>query len=555
MNDQIIVEAVAVGAVSVLLIVLVTVVSRRAGWSAPLLLVIAGVGIAFIPGVPRITLDPDFVLVGVLPALLFAAAIRTSFIEVRARGDSIIALSVLLVVFTSVAVGFVTWFVVPGLSLALAIAFGAVLAPTDAVSVTAIAGGLPRRLATILEGESLLNDATALVTLNTAIAAIGTAVTPARAIGDFVIAVAVGVASGVLAAAVLGWARHRLRAPVLDTSLSLVAPYAAFLPAWAIGGSGFLGVVITGLWLGYRSPVLQSAQARIAERINWRTVEFLLQNAVFLLIGLQLPSIVQAASHSGIGLWQGVGICAIVYVGMVASRFVWVLAATAFYRWGPPALQERRWSWKTAVAISFSGVRGVVTLAAVVLLPSTPQLGFLQLLAFVVVVASLLQGLLIGPLIRVLGLPLPDPDQERIQIRTLTAEVQTAALERLEREAKADDDQRLVESLRNGSRYRIAVGTVADDGSLGVDRYAKLRLLMLDSERKAVLQARTEGRYEEATVNAVLADLDSVETSFRRSIMRDYRMAPTVPLGTRRFVRRKRERLDALEAADESSQV
>ena len=207
--------------------------SRRVGWSAPLLLVLAGVGIAFIPGVPTVQLNPEVVLVGVLPAVLFAAALQTSFLEVRARGDSILTLSVGLVVFSALVVGIVTWLLVPEMTFAAGIAFGAILAPTDAVSVGAIAGSgkLPRRLAALLEGEGLLNDATALVTLNSAIAAIG-----ARGHHR-------GRRPGLharrrrrprlrrLVAVGLTWIRRRLKAPVLDTSLSLAAPYIAYLPA------------------------------------------------------------------------------------------------------------------------------------------------------------------------------------------------------------------------------------------------------------------------------------------------------------------------------------
>ncbi len=374
---------------ALLLVVGVTGVSRRVGWSAPLLLVLVGVGIAFIPGVPTVQLSPEVVLVGVLPAVLFAAALQTSFLEVRARGDSILTLSVGLVVFSALVVGLITWWLVPQMTLAAGIAFGAILAPTDAVSVGAIAGSgkLPRRIAALLEGEGLLNDATALVTLNSAIVAITAVVTVGDVAWDFTRAVIGGLASGVVVAVGITWIRRRLKAPVLDTSLSLAAPYIAYLPAVAVQGSGFLAVVVTGVWLGYRAPVFQSAESRIAERINWRTLSFLLENAVFLLIGLQLPEIVRSASKSNIGLLPGALIIAGIYLTMVLARYAWVLAATVLYRFGPERLRERRWGWRTAFAISFAGVRGVVTLAAVFLLPPrTPQVGFLQLAAFVIVV-------------------------------------------------------------------------------------------------------------------------------------------------------------------------
>ncbi|MGN6444966.1 cation:proton antiporter [Amnibacterium sp.] len=533
-----------------LLVVTVTGLSRKVGWSAPLVLVAVGVGLSYLPFTPQVRLEPDVVLVAVLPALLFAAALQTSFLEVRSRGDSILALSVGLVLFSVLVVGFATYWllgaVVPGVTLAVGLAFGAILAPTDAVSVGALAGTgrLPRRLASLLEGEGLLNDATALVSLNTAIAAI---LEPGAGFGNafwlFGRAVLGGVAFGVVVAWVIGRVRRRLRAPVLDTSLSLATPYVAYLPSSLIGGSGFLSVVITGIWLGYRAPSFQSAESRVAERINWRTVSFLLENAVFLLIGLQLKGIVELAATSDIGVLPGVLIIAGIYLSMVVARFAWVFGATLLYRFGPEALRERRWDWKTAIAISFAGVRGVVTLAAVFLLPpGTPDVGFLQLAAFVIVVVSLLQGLAIGPLVRRLRLPLPNPEQDRVQIRSLVAEAQDAAISRLEQEATEEDPEELVSSLKRSAEYRMMIGTSDEQGMITQpDAYSRLRLLMLDSERRAVLDAQREGRYEDSVINAVLGDFDSIETALKRSYRRDVAkpQARSNPLGALGRLRRR----------------
>jgi Na+/H+ antiporter len=526
-------ETVAWTVGGLLLVVAVTGLSRRVGWSAPLVLVAVGVGASFLPFTPQVRLEPEVVLVGVLPALLFAAALQTSYLEVRARGDSILALSVGLVLFSVVVIGVVSYWllgaVISGMTLAVGLAFGAILAPTDAVSVNALAGSgrVPRRLASLLVGEGLLNDATALVSLNTAIAAI---LDPgagfANVFVNFARAVIGGVAIGIVVAWLIVRVRRRLRAPVLDTTISLAAPYVAYLPAAAplIGGSGFLSVVLTGIWLGYRAPSFQSAESRIAERINWRTVSFLLENGVFLLIGLQLKSIVELAGRTHIGFLAGGLVIGGIYVAMVLARFVWVFAATALYRLGPEALRERRWDWRTAAAISFAGVRGVVTLAAVFLLPAaqTPDVGFIQLAAFVIVVLSLLQGLGVGPLVRALRLPLPNPEQDRMQIRTLVAESQAAALDRLEQEISEDDPDELVAGLRRNAEYRVLIGTSDEQGMVSQpDAYSRLRLLMLDSERTAVLEAQREGRYEESVIAAVLGDFDSIETALKRSYRRD----------------------------------
>jgi CPA1 family monovalent cation:H+ antiporter len=530
---------------ALLLVVAVTGLSRKVGWSAPLLLVAVGVGLSFLPFVPDVRLEPNVVLIVVLPALLFAAALQTSFLEVRSRGDSILALSVGLVLFSVVVIGVVTtWLLgmaIPGVTLAVGLAFGAILAPTDAVSVNALAGSgsVPRRLASLLEGEGLLNDATALVSLNTAINVIAH---PNDGFGnvfvDFARAVIGGVAIGIVVAWVIVRVRRRLKAPVLDTSISLTAPYVAYIPSAFIGGSGFLAVVITGIWLGYRAPSFQSAESRVAERINWRTVSFLLENGVFLLIGLQLKGIVTQAAKTDVGVLPGVLIIVGIYLAMVLARFVWVFGATVLYRFGPEALQERRWDWKTAIAISFAGVRGVVTLAAVFLLPpKTPGLGFLQLAAFVIVVVSLLQGLAIGPLVRRLRLPLPNPEQDRIQIRTLVAEAQNAAIARLDQEATDDDPAELVTSLKRSAEYRVEIGTTDEQGMVPAsDAYSRLRLLMLDSERSAVMEAQREGRYENSVIDAVLGDFDSIETALKRSYRRDIMKPAREPfrLGRRR---------------------
>src|SRR4051812_14191850 len=392
----------------VIVTVTVTGFAGRFGLSAPFALVAIGAAVSFIPAAPTIEIEPDLVLYGVLPPLLFAAAIRTSLLEVKARLDSILILSVGLVAFTFLVVGVTTWLVIPGITLAAGLAFGAVVAPTDAVAVMAIAGRLrlPRQLRSILESESLLNDAVAIVALGASITAIVGTVSPVSITVDLLLAVGVGVGMGLLVGAIIVEIRKRLHSPVLDASLSLVTPYVAFIPAQLLHGSGVLSVVIAGLLLGYRSPVIQSAEARIAESVNWRTIRFLLENAVFLLIGLSLAGILREAIQDGPGFWPSVMIIVAVLVAVVGSRVVWVALGTAAYRSGFPWMRERSWGWNNGAGVAVSGIRGVVTLAAVFLLPEqTPYRGFLQFLAFVVIAATLLGGLALPAVIRRLKLP------------------------------------------------------------------------------------------------------------------------------------------------------
>jgi CPA1 family monovalent cation:H+ antiporter len=504
----------------VVVTVAITGFSGRLGWSAPIVLILVGAGVSFIPGVPHIGLDPELVLYGVIPPLLFAAAIRTSVRDVRARNDSILALSVGLVAFTVVAVGFVAWALMPVIGLAAAFALGAVVAPTDAVAVNAVAGrvALPRRLVTVLEGESLLNDATALVALNAAIVAIVAVVNPWLVVGDFVLAVVGGVVVGLAVGWVLSMIRRQLRAPVLDTSLSLITPYLAFIVAQSFGGSGVLAVVIAGLFLSYRSPAIQSAEARIAERLNWRTVDYLLQNAVFLFIGLNLVDITQGAMEDSPGLWPTIGICAGILGALIASRFIWVLSLTLLYRRGPKFLRGRSWSWRNGIAVSSAGIRGVVTLIAVFLLPKdTTNLEFLRFLALVVVVGTLLEGLLLPLIIRGLKLPTPNYDQEHQERFALMAEAEQAGVDQLLAGRTDADSDEVIERLRLNSVFleESIVQPKVDGVEPPLAAYNRLRKLMISAERDAVLRARREGRYQEPAIESVLAAIDAEETALK----------------------------------------
>lgn len=507
----------------VLVTVTVTGLSQRIGWSSPIVLVVIGGLCSFLPALPVIHIDSDAILFGVLPPLLFASAIRTPLTDIRARGDSILLLSVGLVALTVVVVGLVTWWIIPALSLAAALAFGAIVAPTDAVAVSAIARrvGLPRRVLAILETESLLNDATALVALNASIAAILSFVSPWRVAGDFVIAVTVGVTFGLIVGFVMGFIRERTVSPVLDTSISLVVPYIAFIPTQLLGGSGILAVVVAGLYLGHRAPLIRSTESRIATSINWRTIRFLLENAVFLFIGLSLSQIVGQMQQSGHTLWKVVGLSALVLAVLVLVRFANVMSTLALYRIGTPRMRRTAWSWRTGVAVSSAGIRGVVTLAAAFLLPAaTPERELLQFLAFVVVIGSLLEGLALPAILRVLRLPPPSADQERVEREQLLTEAQLAGLAQLDAEPIAPGQEHLVEELRRRGSSSIAVlGAAAPNGEPFVVTFERLRQRMLQAERTAVLTARSEGRFQDPAVRAVLGRIDAEEEALRQGVV------------------------------------
>ncbi|MBN9633154.1 MAG: cation:proton antiporter, partial [Actinobacteria bacterium] len=308
--------------IAVAVIVGVAAFARKLGVAAPIILVIVGVTLSGLPGVPEIDVPPEIILDGLLPPILYAAAISVPLTDFRRNLAPIAGLSVFLVVVTAFASGFVLYTMLPDLNLAAAIALGAIISPPDAVAATSIGRklGLPPRLLTVLEGEGLVNDATALVLLRTALAAaVGALATPIAGVLDFFSAVIIALVIGLVVGFVSVWVRSKLNDPVLDTALSVVVPFAAFAPTEALHGSGVLAVVITGLYTGHAAPRQFSAQARISDQINWRTIQFLLENGVFLLIGLELRTLVADVEHPEIlSVWDAVGI------GLIILLAVWV---------------------------------------------------------------------------------------------------------------------------------------------------------------------------------------------------------------------------------------
>jgi Na+/H+ antiporter len=399
-----------------LLVVLLAVVAllsgaaRRVGIPAPFVLVITGLALGYLPGLPRVALDPHVVLVLVIPPLLYAAALSTAFADFRDNLRPIALLSVGLVLVTAFAVGAVAKAVVPDLPWAAALALGAIVAPPDAISATSIARrlALPRRVLTILEGESLLNDATALVAYRIAVAAAlaGGSTTLTGAAGDFVLSAAGGAAVGFALAFTLATLRRRLDDPLLENALSLLTPFAAYLPAEQLGASGVLSVVVAGLYLGRRAPSLLSSTTRLQGQALWAMVTFLLEGFVFLMIGLQLPTVVDQLSGRSMG--QLAGAAAAVSATVIVVRFAWVFPATYLPRRLSRRLRARDPAppWQAPALISWAGMRGVVSLAAAFALPKQmPDRGLILFLTFcVILVTLLLQGLTLPWVVHRLGL-------------------------------------------------------------------------------------------------------------------------------------------------------
>jgi Na+/H+ antiporter len=507
---------------------------RKFNLSVPLLLVLVGVVGSFLPFIPDIELSPDLVLVGLLPPLLYAAALQTSLFDFGSNRRAIGLLSVGYVIFGTVAVGFVVWWLFPEVPLAAAMALGAVVAPPDAVAATAIARrvGMPRRIVTILEGESLVNDATALVCLRAAIAAIAGSVSAAEVAGGFLLAAGGGLVAGLAAAFALTELRKRIRNVSISTTLSLMAPFVAYLPAEAIHASGVLAVVVAGLVMGAKAPSMPNGAARLSQRSNWNTVQFLLENSVFLLIGLQVRTILEAVQGDSLGagrIWAG---CALILLAVLLLRPVWVFPATYLPRL-LPAIRRKDPAppWQYAAIVSWAGMRGVVTLAAVLVLPADLEhRSVLVLMAMVVVGGTLtLQGLTLPALVRLLRVRGPDRREDALNEASLMQLATAAGMERLQSLQTENDPPEVVAMLRRRTQERglaawERLGRPSAEAMTPSQRYARLRLAMLEAERAKVLELRRGSGYPHEVLSSVLDRLD-VEESMLEAAVEDLDMS------------------------------
>jgi CPA1 family monovalent cation:H+ antiporter len=516
----------------VAVVVTVTATAERIRFSAPLLLMLVGIAASYLPGITVPRLTPEIVLFGFLPPLLYAAAIRTSVIDFRANKRPIGYLSVVLVVVTALGVGLVTWLILP-VPFAVAFALGAVVAPPDAVAATSIARrvGMPRRMVTILEGESLVNDATAITCLRLAIAAIAGAVGIADATVGFLIAAGGGAVVGIAVAGLAILVRKRIRQPVFDTAVSMMLPFAAYLPAEAIHyhefhGSGVIAVVAAGLVLGHKSAVIQSAQSRVSERVNWATIRFLLENTVFLLIGLQVSGIATELANSPLSAARIAGFCAAVLAAVIVLRLVWVTMARSFLFRRDTDVGDHTPRWSHSLVVGWAGMRGVVTLAAALLIP--PDVEYRETLIFAAMVVTagtlLLQGLTLPALVRALHLRGPDPRSDALQAATVLQTASNAAIDELDRIRQPSDTDEALSLVRS----RIAARPDAMWEKLGrrdgtetpAEEYRRLRLATLAIEREQVLQIRSSGTVDHDVIEEVLAALDVEESMLTISAQR-----------------------------------
>ena len=490
----------------------------------PILLVLGGLVLGFVPGMPTIGLAPELVLVLFLPPLLYWSGFFASPRELRADLRTISLLAVGLVLATMGAVAVTAHALIDGLGWAAAFALGAIVSPTDPLAATAIARrlGVPRRLVTVVEGESLVNDATALVAYRIAVAAaVGGGFVAWEAGLRFVAGVVGGVAIGLLVGWLVAEVRRRLDDPPVEIMLSLVTGYAAYLPADRLGVSGVLAAVTAGLYVGWRNPEIASAPTRLLGFSFWDVLVFLVNAILFILVGLQLHPILSGISgHSAATL---LGLAAAVSAAVIATRILWEFTVPYLIRLldRRPSQRARRIGARARLVVGWSGMRGAVSLAAALALPlpTGPGQGFphRDLIIFVtfavILVTLVLQGLTLPVLIRRLDVH-GDGCEEREELRgrLVATDAALARLEELAAEDWTRDDT--VERLRGTydlrhRRLKAQAGKIEDDGYQDRSR-ARQRLVreLLDAQRRAIIQLRNEGVVSNDVMHRIERDLD-----------------------------------------------
>ncbi len=517
-----------VGCVSTVL--LVTALGRRLPVPAPLLLLVVGAVASYEPWFPLPELTAEMALFGFLPPLLYAAAVNTSLVDFKDNLPAIGWLSIGFVLFCALGVAAVISGMLP-VPFAAAFAIGAIVAPPDAVAAVAVArrSGLPRRVVTILEGESLLNDATALVAVRTAVTALAATVTFWDVGTDLLLAVVVGPLAGWLVAKVSIWLFRVLTEPVMSTTLTFLIPFAAYALAESLHASGVLAVVVAGLIVGHVTPTMRSAPARVATWMNWSTIQYVLEHTVFLLIGLYTHEILDAASTYPVSNLTIALVSGAVLLAVIGLRIVYVMAVRPFL-----SRRHRPLSWREAAIISWAGMRGVVTLAAALTLPvDTPLRPVLLLIALVTVAGTLLiHGLTLPLLARRLGVRGPDPREDALQEAMVTQRSITAGMTALKAVAGPDDAE-LVARLKTIAKRRIdlqweRLGRAKEGSESSAMAQRRLRLAAMAGERAKLLEIRDKGFADHEVLSTLLTELDVEEATLvnREDREREVREAP-----------------------------
>ena len=499
--------------------------ARKVSIPYPILFVGGGLLLAMIPGLPRVRLEPDLIFVIFLPPLLFPAALFTSWRDFRANIRPISLLAVGLVLFTILAVGYLTHYFVAGLPLAAAFALGAIVSPPDAIAATAITQrlGVPRRIVTILEGESLVNDATALVALRFAIAAVATnSFSLGQAGLSFLLVGMGGLAIGLGIGWLSSWVQKYIDDPPVQITISLLTPFAAYMPAEALGVSGVLAVVTAGLYIGWRAPEITNARMRLQAYPFWEMIVFLLNGIIFVLIGLQLPEVLKGLQ--GESLLKLCRQALAISLVVILVRILWVFPATYLPRLLSRKLRERDPSpdWRNVMIIAWTGMRGVVSLAAALglTLPNDgafPGRNLILFFTFSVILATLVvQGLTLPLLIRWLGVHGGgETEREEREARLRANRAAMARLNELGAQDAVPAD--LIQRLRTEYEDRLRELEVCELNQSEEMRaaqshpYKRLQQEALSVERNTILQLRNERVINDEAMRRIEHDLDLAE--------------------------------------------
>jgi monovalent cation/hydrogen antiporter len=505
-----------------ILLALCSALVRKLSVPYPTVMVLVGAAIAFVPGLPHVALPPEAVFLVFLPPLLYSDAWYMTWHELRGQLAFITSLAVLLVLATIVAVAVVAHAVIPGMSWGVALVLSAILSPTDAIAASSIAHrmAMPRRLVVLIEGEGLLNDAAAIVAYRVAVAAV---VTGMFSTSSAVEAAAASTIGGVAIGLAVGWLSvlaHRLaRDATLETVITLMTPFAAYLPAEQFHLSGVLAVVTAGLYVGYRQPKLFTAETRLQSIAVWKVFTFMLNGVLFILIGLQMPLVMRNVAEYGWGLLMlyAMAVCAAV----VGTRMLWLYLSALVERAG---MGRAPLSWGAATVVGWAGMRGGISLAAVLALPTVlndgtafPHRDLLAFLVFAVILFTLvLQSLSLPTLVRASGVRADQHGRQRSQLaRETVAQAVVKSLQslsHLSREAVLSvADQYRVDS----ERQLFLAEPAGPSSALHRDRDEAMRHA-LQVERDTLLTLRNSGEINDETLHEVLRDADLREVRLAR---------------------------------------
>ena len=495
-------------------------VARRASIPYPALFVLGGLALGFIPGLPSIHLEPELVLLVFLPPLLFVAAFETPIRDLRRNLAPIARLSFALVILTAVVVAAVAQTLVPTMGWAAAFALGAIVAPTDALAATSVFRriGVPKVAITLIEGESLFNDATALIAYRAAVVA---AVTGVFVLSDTVVAFIVAAAGGVA----LGWLVGRVMTevvkwlddPPVEVVLSLLIPYAAYLPAEQFGLSGVLAVVTTGLVVGRRLGTILSPSSRVLWLTSWKMVGFVLNGLIFVLIGLALPDILEGLGDMSPG--RVLTLALLVSAAVIVTRFVYVFLASLLPN-SPRRIVARddpRLATRLTFLVAWSGLRGAVSLAAALALPlDFPERSLIQLVTFAVILATLVgQGLTLPLVVRWVGWDGKDPEGDEATFARQTVYRLGLDAVRYSR-TRWPDHEPLLDRLESGLGDRMQhLATDNEDETEERGRehreHEEIQLYVINAQRAAAIALRDAGEINDATLRDIERELDLEE--------------------------------------------